>query len=544
MQIKSTSRFSDGKFLGVILLVALGVSSAPYLFAWLTAPHDLVFMGIVQNGPDSGEYLAWIRESMQSVFISNMLTPEPNAPAFFNLNFWLLGQLARFTGLSLAIIYQLFRIVSGGLFLVAAFYFSKLMLSDLMQQRIAFLLIVFGSGFSFYVTLIEKVIGEFNFPTQFVAEGTTLYSLMSFPLLMLGAALFCAIFILAFNAYQQKKMRLAFWAGILALILGWSHGYDLILVYSVLSVFTFIVLWRDGLNWQWLKSVALIFGLSIWGPLYMTFLTRTNPTWREALGQFGNAGIFSPNPLFLVLLLGLPLIIALISFDGFLPLHERDPRDLFVKTWFVVNAFLIYLPVDYQIHFINGWQIPIAILATGGLFRHVFPRLAKLNFFQHWHTERAQIVWASVLLILVVPTSIYFIGWRILDMSRYSAPYFLHRDQVDALTWLNENAPRDSVVLSAYETGHWIPAMTGARAFLAHWAMTLRFYEKREMVERFFQPTTSDMERMSTLNRFGVTYVYWSSVERTLGAWHPSQAEFLEPVWSAPHAAVYQVKIK
>ncbi len=544
MQTKSTPRFSDGKFLGVILLVALGLSSVPYLYAWLTTPRDLVFMGIVQNGSDAGEYLAWMRESMHSILISNTLTPEPNAPAFFNLNFWLLGQWARLTGLPLAIIYQLFRVISGGLFLIAAFYFSQLIFSDLVQRRVAFLLIVFGAGFSFYVTLLEKVIGEINFPTQFVAEGTTLYSLMSFPLLMLGAALFCGVFLLALQAYQQKKMRPAFWAGIVAFVLGWSHGYDLILVYSVLGAFTFIVLLRDGINWLWLKSVALIFGLSVWGPLYMAFLTRTNPTWREALEQFGNAGIFSPNPLFLVLLLGLPLILALVSFDGFLPLHERDPRDLFVKTWFVVQAFLIYLPVDYQIHFINGWQIPIAILATDGVFRHLFPRLAKLNFFRRWSAERVQTVLAGALLILVVPTSLYFIGWRTLDMSRRPAPYFLHRDQVGALDWLNENAPRDSVVLSAYEIGNWIPSMTGARAFLAHWAMTLRFYEKRELVERFFQPTTLDTERISTLNRFGVTYIYWSDAERTLGVWNPSHAEFLEPVWSSPHAVVYRVKIK
>lgn len=535
---------ADWKFLGAVILTALIFSGLPYLYAGLTAPRDLVFMGIVQNGPDSGEYLAWMRESMDGIFISNTLTPEPNAPAFFNLVFWLLGRLALYTGMTLAHVYQWFRVISGGLFLLAAYHFCARILPDLTQRRIAFLLIVFGSGFSFHITLIEKVIGEIKFPTQFVAEGTTLYSMMSFPLLMLGAAMFTFILTLALDAYQQRRLRPAGYAGIVALSLGWSHGYDLILVYAVLGVFTLIVLWRDGMNWHWFKSVALIGGLSAWGPVYMFFLTHTNATWREALAQFANAGVFTPDPMQLVWLLGLPFLLAVVTFDGVLPLRERDPRELFVKVWFGVTALLIYLPVDYQIHFINGWQIPIAVLATYGLYRHVLPALARLTGFRRWSMERTQLALALAFIVFVAPTSFYFIGQRMLDMSRHQIPYFLQRDQVSALDWLNENAPRESVVLSAYEIGHWIPSMTGARAFLAHWAMTLRFFEKREMVERFFQPTTSDLERRRTLERFDVTHVYWSDAERTLGAWNPSHAEFLEPVWSSPHAAVYQVKIK
>jgi len=332
---------ADWKFVGIVSLVALLLSGVPYLYASLTAPRELAFMGIVQNGPDSGEYLAWMRESQNNFFISNTLTPEPNAAAFFNLVFWIFGRLALYTGMTWAQTYQVFRVVSGGLFLISAYHFCARILSDQAQRRIAFLLIVFGSGFSFHITLVEKIIGEIKFPAQFTAEGTTLYSLMSFPLLMLGAAMFTWILALALDAYQQKSLRPALFAGGIAFLLGWSHGYDLILIYAMLAAFSVIVFLRDGWNWQWFKSVAVIGALSVWGPLYMVLLTRTNATWREALGQFVNADVFTPDPLQLVWLLGLPFVLVLVTFDGILPLRERDPRELFVKTWFGVSAFLI-----------------------------------------------------------------------------------------------------------------------------------------------------------------------------------------------------------
>lgn len=542
VKVHSTTRLyalwaEDWRLVIGVAVITIVLSGLPYLYGALFTPVDLRFMGIVQNAPDSGEYFAWMRESMHGVLISNTLTPEPNAPAFFNLVFWVLGRLALITGMSLAQAYQTLRIISAGLFVMAAYYFCAQILTDPLQRRIAFLLVIFGSGFSLHITLIEKVIGEIDFPAQFFAEGTTLYSMVAFPLLMLGATLFTFIFALALRAYAEQKLRYAVGAGVLAFILGWSHGYDLILVYAVLGAFSLLGLVRDGLTWSWFKSGGVILGMSVWAPLYMMLLTRTNAIWREALAQFLNGGVFTPDPLRLVWLLGLPLIVALITFDGFAPVHERDVRELFVKTWFGVNLFLMYLPVEYQIHFINGFQVPVAILATHGLFKHILPWFARVPRLTSQQTRLA-----VLFVVLVAPTGFYFIGQRTLDLSRHQAPYFFHRDQVAALEWLNQHAPPNSVVLSSPEIGHFLPGLSGVRPVVAHWAMTLRFYEKRKMVTQFFQPTTSDAERQDTIRRLNINYIYWSDAERALGIWRPDSAAFLEPVWSAPHTTIFRVK--
>lgn len=532
---------TDWKFVAIVALAVSILVNLPYAFAYATTPSNQVFMGIVQNAPDSGEYMAWMRESMRSVLISDTLTPEPNAPAFFNLVFWLLGRFSLLTGVGLVQTLTLFRILSGILFLIAAYYFCAVFLPDQFQQRLAFLLIVFGSGFSVYAAALGKIFRSLNFGAQFIAEGTTTYSMMSFPLLVFGAALFTLIFAWAFRAYQSRNLWYAFGAGILALVLGLSHGYDLILVYGVLVAFTAILFFRDGIVWHWLKTVAFIIGMSALPSFYLVYLTNSNPTWHAALAQFVNAGVFSPDPLQLVLLMGLPLIFALITFDGFLPLKEHAESDLFLKTWFAVNFFLIYLPVEYQIHFINGWQIPIGILATLGLTRRIFPALTNiLTWFKS--PERLVPILATIVVLASIPSSLYFVGWRLQDMGRHQAPYFLQRDQVAALDWLNANAKPDDVVLSSNDMGYYIPSLTGARPFLAHWAMTLGFFDKREKVAQFFDPKTTDDARFAVIKKFNVQYVIWSDSERALGDWMPANASYLEPAWSTTNTMVFRVK--
>lgn len=534
---------ADLRFITLALVIAIGLTNLPYVYAYATTPDGMHFMGFVQNMPDSGEYLAWMRESMNSILISNTLTSESNPPLFFNLVFWILGRLAAHTIGDLVQWLTFFRIVSGILVIVTAYYFCSLFIADRLQRRTAFCLIVFSSGLSVYIAIFNKVASPINFSAQFIAEGTTLYSMMSFPLLAYSAFLIMLILGWSFIAYQQASLRWACAAGIAALILGWSHGYDLLSIYGVLGAFTILVTIRNRVSWIWIKSVALIVGISCFPGIYFFVLTKTNAVWRDSLSQFANAGVFSPDPLQLVLLLGLPLIVTLASYDGFIPLQKHSSQDLFLKTWFGVQFFLIYLPVEYQIHFINGFQVPVALLATNGLSRHLVPRIAQWRLVKPWNTSGKLFpVLAAFLILATVPSSIYFVGWRLNDMSRHPSPYFLQADQVRALHWLNEHSSPDHIVLSSNDIGSFIPGLTGNRPFLSHWAMTLNFYSKREIVNRFFDSAATDAERIRIIQEYNISHVFWSDAERTLGAWNPDTATFLERDWSGATAVVYRIK--
>ena len=95
-----------------------------------------------------------------------------------------------------------------------------------------------------------------------------------------------------------------------------------------------------------------------------------------------------------------------------------DNNRLFVLGWFLVTFVLIYLPVDYQIHLLNGWQVPMAILATTGLFDYVLPWikgiLVRSGWREKWSGDSLRLIVAASFILAVIPTNLYLFAWRFL----------------------------------------------------------------------------------------------------------------------------------
>jgi uncharacterized membrane protein len=96
-------------------------------------------------------------------------------------------------------------------------------------------------------------------------------------------------------------------------------------------------------------------------------------------------------------------------------------------------------------------------------------------------------------------------------------------------------------VLSSLTIGQYVPALSGNTAFLAHWAQTVGFYDKRDRVVRFFDTSVPDEERAETLHIFGVDYVLHGPAERELGDYDPGTAPWLTLTFSTPRVDVYRV---
>src|SRR5260370_39282861 len=88
-------------------------------------------------------------------------------------------------------------------------------------------------------------------------------------------------------------------------------------------------------------------------------------------------------------------------------------------------------------------------------------------------------------LLLAIPTNLYLVGWRSDELHRAATPYSLTTDDAEALSWLGEHAGEGDVVLSSLMIGQYIPGLSDARPVLAHWAQTLRYYEKVAAVSHF-----------------------------------------------------------
>jgi hypothetical protein len=184
---------------------------------------------------------------------------------------------------------------------------------------------------------------------------------------------------------------------------------------------------------------------------------------------------------------------------------------------------------------LNSWQIPMMILVTKGLYNFIAPVIAQGKL-----ANRKIVV--IVFVLAVLPTNVYLWAWRFVDLARHDYAYYLHRDDMAGLDWLRQNTVSEDIVISSLTIGQYIPAISGNTAFLAHWAQTVGFYDKRGRVARFFDATVPDEERVETVYVFGVDYVFHGPAEHRLGSYDPATAPWLELAFSAPRVDVYRVE--
>ncbi|HEX9371403.1 MAG TPA: hypothetical protein VF897_10365, partial [Roseiflexaceae bacterium] len=468
------------------------------------------------------------------LIVGNLMTPEPNQPAFFNLLWLALGRLALWTGMDLAFTFQLLRLVAGATFGFALFWLYGLLAEDRRERWLATILVLVGGGVG-WVWVVEKYLAgrtDLLYPLDVqVAEPNALLCLIGYPHFLLAAALVLAIFGLFVVGARHGRMLSYGLAALLALLLGLQHAYDLITVYAVLGAFVLLRWWLlRCFPAREVVGLALIGLISSPPAAYFTYLTSHDPIWRQVLAQFKNAGVFTPNVLHLLIIFGPQLPLAIAALPGLW--RRRGDADLLLLVWTLVGFGLLYIPTDFQIHMLNPYQVPLALLAV----RTVLKIAAAPG-----RAQRPRRLAPLALLLIAIPVNVYLLSWRFVDLARHQAPYYLHRDEVAAIAWLDQQ-PGDSVVLSSQTLGQYVPALAAKRAVLAHWAQTVDYYTKRDEVARFFAPTAGMAERKHILRHYDVRYVLAGEDQLGAGAGAALDPSDFEVIFRAPHAIVYRVR--
>ncbi len=533
-------------YVAIFSLVILALTTLPFVFAYRTAPADQQFMGVMVNIPDHFQYFSWMREAHDQILVPNQMTPEYSQPLLFNFLWWTLGRLEVLTGLDYAALFQITRWLAGGFVLAATYFFCGVVYQNRTKRWIAFLIGSLGGGVG-YIWIVEKYLLNNEIPleksfTLFTSEPNTFFNVLAFPHFSIAAGLIAIVFGLVLLGQRSKNLRYAWAAAAVSLLLSLQHAYDMFIIYPVIGLFALFVWTRERRFPMYLFKLGVIVVLvSMWPALQAFIITRVDPVLRGVLEQFDNAGAFTPAPYYLPILMGFSWLLAIWALDIRTPWKDRDDTHLFLMAWFLAHFVLIYLPFDFQIHLLSGWQIVTGVLATIGLYTRVLPFLQRV--FKNRSRTQLIRIGASALVLLVIPVNLYLFAWRFIDLRRAEAPFFMPTDTTAAFDYLSTQAQSDDVVLSSLTVGQFVPALTGARAYLAHWAQTLDFYTKRENVAAFFNDETSDAERQAILREFDVDYVIYSVEERALGAFDPASASYLSEVFTSGETIVYAVML-
>jgi hypothetical protein len=486
--------------IGILVLTAI-----PYWYAYTMVPQGKYYTGLMLGIPDHLQYFAWMRDLAHQNLAANRLTPEPNEPAFFNLLWWSVGHIGVVTGLELGALYTLLRICAVALCLSCGYAFFTQTIANEQQRKLAFLIFALAGGLGVIWVGAKYALrlNEVPFPDDlYSAEPNTFFMSLAFPHFTLASGLLVGTFSGVLQAIRTGRLRWAVLGGIVAIVLGTQHTYDLLTVYLVFGLFGALLWVRDRRFPTFLFLCgAIVVGMSAPPALYMFLLVQLNPVWGAVLAQFDNAGVFTPSLPHLFILLGIPFWLALAYVRPSM-FQSKNDMELFVLAWFVAHFGLIYMPTDFQIHMLLGWQFPIAVLASGTLVTYVWPWLKKKS-------RGMAAVGVGCIVALMLATNSYLIAWRVLDLGRYENPYFLTTNQTAALDWLEANTTRDDVVLADLSLGQFVPMWTDARSFVAHWANTLNFFEKQKQAKQLVTGEMPANERNRLLNQFQVSYIIY-----------------------------------
>jgi hypothetical protein len=517
----------------VLTAAILAATALPYLYARLSTPVDLVYTGLMFDVPDHAQYWSWVTASRDALFISNTMTPEANPAIFANPTMWGLAQAQVAFGLSFPVLFQWWRTLAIILLVPALMAFIGIMMPERDRRPAGIVIALFGSGFGWMLILAKKITAAADVPWPldlYTVEPNTFWSMLAYPHIALAHALILLTMIGAWQAYRGRGWAYWVMAGVAAASLSVSHAYDLITVYAVLGLFGLVTWVRDRRFPARLTAVGLVVAVCS-GPaaLYYQQLTSGDPLWRAVLSQYSNAGVWTPPHLHLIMLMGVPLLLGAL---GALRVAHWSEERLFAATWAATSVCLIYLPVVYQIKLLSGWQFPLAVLAAHAWHERTGPVLAR--------RMSPRLAFAA-LALLVSFTNVYLFAWRFVDLRRHGAPYYLHHDQIAALDWLSEHARPFDVVIAQSEIGQFVPNYGRSRAYVAHWAMTNRFFERRANVERFFRSDGSEDWRRQLLSSEHVTLVLRSDWPEPPGAaYDPGESRSFELVFGSPHAQIYR----
>ena len=535
----------EWRFVLIFGLVALAISSIPYVLGAAWATDDRVFGGFVYAVEDCYSYVAKMRQGAEGAWLFHLpYTPEPHPGSLFVPFHLILGKIAALSPgddltARMVWVYHGARLALGLGLLLTVYRFIAALTESVAVRRLAWLMVTFGGGLGWLLFLLGQSNWLGSMPLDFILpDGFTFLVLYAFPHLALARTLLLWGLLFLWRAWhpphrseapathhasRNTTLKWAILAGLLWLVMGLIVPFYVAVAWAVTGAAWVVLGLRSGrLRWREGLVAALAALLSVPVVAYSAWTFTTDPVY--ALWAAQNL-VLSPHPLHYLAAYGIPLALAGLAVGG---VWHGEGREWLALAWVAVVPLLVYLPFNLQRRLVEGVQVPLSLLASLGV-----SRLGVRG-------SRLRIVTCIVLVVLPLTNGLLVMG-NILALQGSAAPIYRDAGELAALDWLGEQVQPDGVVFASYETGNYLPVRVGARAFVGHGPESIHAEEKRLLVARFFDAATDDAWRQQLLLRYGVDYVFWGPIERHLGAVDLQTAPYLRRVYEMGAYAIFEV---
>lgn len=536
----------------IALLIALAMTAIltiPYLLGYNLARPGSVFTGLVMNPEDSQSYFAKMLQGYDGHWRYTIpFTPERHEPAFVGGFYLALGQAARWFNLSLDYIWNGARVVADIILFLFTFTFISTFLNNKLQRWTAFLLAILGSGLGWLLFALNKVEWLGAFPVDFkMPEAHLFFSALTFPHVAVGTTILLLSFWLLLRALHgaDKSWIFTILAGLANLLLGIVYPFLIFLVVATAGLYwLYLCIQARKIQWRQMGFIAIALLIPLPLNLYYAYIQINNEVFRAWSDQA--LTLSPPFPHYLVAY-GIMIFLAMLS------LVRKDYSDgigikAFLWAWIIAAAILLYAPLNPQRRYVQGIQVPLAILASVGLIKVAIPWLLDTRPIRRLvdrprYSRDGLVKFLIFAFLLFMSISNLYV---LLDVSftagiRQPYPFFRSRQEVDAIAWMKANTKQSAIVLAAYETGNYLAAHAGNPVVVGHWAETIDWNRQLEQTIRFYDEKTEDEWRQEFLNSNEVSYVWYGPQERRLGNFNPLKAQYLAPVYSVGDVEVFSV---
>ena len=581
----------EWKLIGLIIIFFIGLSL--FFWFWQDAhrPVQSIYLGTQYvNWMDTPVYYSWINQAKNGAWsFYDLFTSEPHPPFFFDI-FWLtLGKLAKIFSLSVIVIYQLAKIALIPFLIIVLYYLVAYFFSSVKTRMLAILFVIFASGLGGLLIIAANLSPVFLgwLPTMdtWAADGFNFFILFHSPHIMLALGLMLLIFLWTLIALEKKQWRYSIYAGLAALILFQFHPYDIVTTILVMAGFVLLLMVKNEaprsllrgikrnspkpstlpsppvggfggfsasppsqqpveysatenkrIDWFNLRHFFLV--LLISSPALIYHFWTYQAFWLKQIISAQN-DCLTPAIGNIVLSYGAPLILGLIGLVYIFKNKTSRDREVFLVVWLIVQGALIYFPTNMQRRFILGLQVVINILAIFGLIylKNIF-KIKKL-------LSPNQMAILIVGFLMIFCCSNYFILAINFFPEKFSfnprPVYYLPVERLEAMQWLKNNTPSDSVILSSYPTSNSIPAFSLRRVYLGHWDFTADAEQKLVLLNYFFKKNNPHDGRQDFLVKNNINYIFYSQSDKNLGPFDPSAQPYFKQVYRNSGVAIYQV---
>lgn len=528
---------SERRWIFWAAVVGMLITTLPYFIGFQMQGVDWQFTGFVFGVNDGNSYIAKMLAGAEGDWLFR--TPytylaQRGILAYFP--FIVLGKLVSPPAQheQFVVIYHLYRFAGGVLAILATYELISYFVFRISLRRLGTLMACFGGGLGWLLVVLGQGNWLGSLPLDFYSPETfgflSLYGLphlaVSRALLLYGLLLYLRVSELPPRISKLKSLT----PGLLFLLLGFFQPLTIAVAWVVMSahlvgygLFLFSQGHRshaDFQPWRVYLRRAMMAGL-ISAPfvLYSFLALRGDPFLS---GWTAQNQILSPSPFHYLAAYGLILPFAFIGARHLV--RTRPVQSWLLIGWVILLPALAYAPFNLQRRLPEGIWVALVALAMAALDRVQKPARA-----------------AFIPLALTFPTTLFLLVGGINSTLQPQPPIFRPTAEVNAFLFLSEHAQTGALALASFDTGNVLPVWAPVRVIIGHGPESVGLAELQPRVEAFYHSDMSELERQAFLKAFGVKYVFWGPLERSLDGWKPEQAGYLKEIFNKNGYVIFEV---